>query len=129
MLRGAGRWLPVCCVMMLSQNVFAASNLSVFLRNFYTDYEVVKQCSGQAQLTAADAEAAKAAIAKIETHYLQREASLDKNRLLKEAVANKDAGLKMVNGSRKVDLRQYCRVTLNELVTKGQEIDVNTPAK
>jgi hypothetical protein len=56
---------------------------------------------------------------------LQRDASLNKDRLLKEAVANKDQGFKMVAATRKVDLKQYCRVSLNELLTKAREIDDN----
>ena len=90
---------------------------------------MVKQCLEQAQLPPDDAETAKAAIAKIETHYLQRDASLNKDRLLKEAVANKDQGFKMVAATRKVDLKQYCRVSLNELLTKAQEIDSSTRPK
>ena len=129
MLRAANQWLLVCCVVVIAQGAHAASNLSVFLKNFYTDYEVVKQCSDQAALTSADAETAKAAIAKIETHYLQRDASLNKDRLRQEAVANKNAGFKMVNTTRKVDLGQYCRVSLNELVAKEQEIDSGGTAK
>ncbi|HYJ59806.1 MAG TPA: hypothetical protein VEW64_10775 [Methyloceanibacter sp.] len=121
MLRGAGGWLLVGCVVLVAHGAQAA-NLSVSLRNFYTEYEVVKQCLVQAQLPPDDAETAKAAIGKIETHYLQRDASINKDRLLKEAVANKDQGLKMVTATRKVDLRQYCRVSLNELLTKAEEI-------
>jgi hypothetical protein len=93
------------------------------LKNFYTEYEVVKQCLEQAQLPPDDAGTARAAIAKIETHYLQRDASINKDRLLKEAVANKDQGFKMVAATRKVDLRQYCRLSLNELLTKAREIE------
>ena len=65
----------------------------------------------------------KAAIAKIETHYLQRDASINKDRLLKEAVANKDEGFRIATRSRKSDLRQYCRISLNELLAKAEEID------
>ena len=124
MRRAVGGWL-VAGLMMVSGGAQGA-NLSTFLRGFYTEYEVVKQCLEQAQLPPHDAETAKAAIAKIETHYLQRDASLNKDRLLKEAVANKDQGFKMVAATRKVDLKQYCRVSLNELLTKAQEIDSST---
>ncbi len=125
MLRGVGAWLLAGCVVLSAHGVQGAS-LSVSLKNFYTEYEVVKQCLEQAQLPPDDAETAEAAIAKIEMHYLQRDASLNKDRLLKEAVANKDQGFKMVAATRKVNLRQYCRVSLNELLTKAQEIDSST---
>lgn len=129
MFHAVNRWLLVCCVIGITQSAYAASNLAVFLKNFYTDYEVVKQCSGQAQLTPSDVETAKTAMAAIEKHYLQRDASLDKGRLQQEAVANKNAGFKMVNTTRKVDLGQYCRVSLNELVGKEREIDGAGTAK
>lgn len=121
MSRGAGGWLLIGWVVLVAHGAQAA-NLSVSLRNFYTEYEVVKQCLEQAQLPPDDAETAKAAMARIETHYLQRDTSINKDRLLKEAVANKDQGFKMVTATRKVDLRQYCRVSLNELLTKAEEI-------
>jgi hypothetical protein len=124
MLRGAGGWLLVGCVVLVVHGAQGA-NLSVSLKNFYTEYEVVKQCLDQAQLPPDDAETAKAAMAKIETHYLQRDTSINKDRLLKEAVANKDQGFKMVAATRKVDLRQYCRVSLNELLIKAEEIEAS----
>jgi hypothetical protein len=124
MLRGAGGWLLVGCVVLVAHGAQGA-NLSVSLKNFYTEYEVVKQCLDQAQLPPDDAETAKAAMAKIETHYLQRDTSINKDRLLKEAVANKDQGFKMVAATRKVDLRQYCRVSLNELLIKAEEIEAS----
>jgi hypothetical protein len=123
-LRGAGGWLLVGYVVLVAHGAQGA-NLSVSLKNFYTEYEVVKQCLDQAQLPPDDAETAKAAMAKIETHYLQRDTSINKDRLLKEAVANKDQGFKMVAATRKVDLRQYCRVSLNELLIKAEEIEAS----
>jgi hypothetical protein len=101
-----------------------ASNLSTSLKNFYAEYEVVKQCADQAQLTAADADQAKAAIAKIEAHYLQRDASIDKERVLKAAVADKNDGFRIATrNSNNTDLRFYCRVSLKELLAKAEEID------
>ncbi len=128
MLRGIGGWLLAGCVALIAHGAQGA-NLSVSLRNFYTEYEVVKQCLDQAQLPPDDAETAKAAIAKIETHYVQRDTSINKDRLRKEAAANKDQGFKMVAATRKVDLRQYCRVSLNELLTKAQEIEANAKSQ
>jgi hypothetical protein len=70
MRRGAGGWLLAGCVVAISQGALGA-NLSTSLKNFYAEYEIVLQCQQQAQLAAADADQAKAAIAKIETHYLR----------------------------------------------------------
>jgi hypothetical protein len=128
MRRSAGGWLLAGCVVLISQGAFAA-NLSASLKNFYTEYEVVKQCQEEAQLSAADADQAKAAMAKIETHYLQRDASINKDRLLKEAVVNKDEGFRIATRSLKSDLRQYCRVSLKELLAKAEEIDASPTAR
>jgi hypothetical protein len=128
MRRSAGGWLLAGCVVLILQGAFAA-NLSASLKNFYTEYEVVKQCQEEAQLSAADADQAKAAMAKIETQYLQRDASIDKDRLLKEAVVNKDEGFRIATRSLKSDLRQYCRVSLKELVAKAEEIDASPTAR
>jgi hypothetical protein len=119
---GADGWLLAGSVMLMSQGALGVS-LSASLKNFYAEYEVVRQCQEQAQLTSDDAAAAKAAIAKIETHYLQRDSSIDKERLLKEAVANKDEGFRIVTRSGKSDLRPYCRMSLKELLAKAEEID------
>jgi hypothetical protein len=97
-------------------------NLSTSLKNFYAEYEVVKQCAGQAQLTATDAELAKAAIAKIEAHYLQRDASIDKDRVLQAAIADKNEGIRIATRNHNADLKHYCRVSLKELLAKAAEI-------
>ena len=103
-----------------------ASNLSTSLKNFYAEYEVVKQCAEEAQLTAADAEVAKAAIDKIEAHYLERDSSINKERVLKAAVADKDEGFRIATRGNKADLRPYCRVSLKELLAKAEEIEANS---
>lgn len=121
MLR-AGAWLFAACLVLVSHGALAVS-LSASLRNFYTEYEVVKQCEQQAHLSAADTENAKQAIAKIEAHYLQRDARIDKDVLLKEAVVNKDEGFRIATRGLKNNLREYCRVSFNDLMTKAQEID------
>jgi hypothetical protein len=118
--RAAG-WL-VAGLAMVWGGALAAS-LSTSLKNFYAQNEVVKQCAQDAQLTAADAELAGAAIAKIEAHYLQRDASIDKERVLKAAVADKNEGLRIATRGSKSDLRPYCRLSLKELLEKAKEID------
>jgi hypothetical protein len=123
MRRGAAGWL-VAGLAVVSGGALA-SNLSTSLKNFYAEFEVVKQCAEEAQLTAADAELAKAAIAKIETHYLRRDASINKERVLKAAVADKDEGFRIATRGNKSDLRPYCRVSLKELLAKAEEIDAS----
>ena len=121
MRRGAVGWILAGSVVLISQGAFGA-NLSTSLKNFYAEYEVVKQCAQEAQLTAADAESAKAAIAKIEAHYLQRDASIDKERLLKQAVADKNDGFRIATRNKNSDLKYFCRVSLNELLAKADEV-------
>jgi hypothetical protein len=75
--------------------------------------------------SAADAELAKTAMAKIETHYLARDSRINKDALLKAAVANKNEGFRIATRGSKVDLRQYCRATLKELLDKAEEIDAS----
>lgn len=128
MLRGIGGWLLAGGAVLMAHGAQGAS-LSVSLKNFYTEYEVVKQCLAQSQLPPDDAETAKAAITKIELHYLQRDAKINTDRLRKEAVANKDRGFQMVTATRKVDLRQYCRVSLNELLTKAKELEASAKSQ
>jgi hypothetical protein len=120
--RAAG-WL-VAGLAMVSGGALGG-NLSTSLKNFYAEYEVVKQCAEEAQLTAVDAEMAKAAMAKIEAHYLRRDASLNKERLLKAAVADKDEGFRIATRGSKSDLRPYCRVSLKELLAKAEEIEAS----
>jgi trimethylamine:corrinoid methyltransferase-like protein len=120
--RAAG-WL-VAGLAMVSGGALA-SNLSTSLKNFYAEYEVVKQCAEEAQLTATDAELAKAAIAKIEAHYLGRDASIDKDRVLKAAIADKNDGFRIATRGAKSDLRPYCRVSLKELLAKAEELDAS----
>lgn len=124
----AGGWLLAGYVVLMSQGALGA-NLSASLRNFYAEYAIVLQCQEQAQLSATDADAAKAAIAKIETHYLQRDSAIDKDRLLKQAVADKNEGFKILARSGPSGLRPYCRQSLNELLAKGDEIDPSGQAQ
>jgi hypothetical protein len=119
---GAWGWLVAGCVVLMSQSALGAK-LSASLRNFYTVYEVVKQCHEEAQLSSASAESAKTAMAKIETYYLQKDASIDKAKLLHEAVANKDDGFRIATRNTNSDLKSYCRASLKELLAKAEEVD------
>ncbi|HXG77762.1 MAG TPA: hypothetical protein VNJ31_00295 [Methyloceanibacter sp.] len=122
MVRRAG-WCFVVLVAAMGHGALAA-NLSTSLKNFYAEYEVVKLCAEEAQLSAADAELAKAAIDKIEAHYLKRDASINKERVLKAAIADKDEGIRIATrGGNKSDLGTYCRVSLKELLAKAEEIE------
>ena len=51
---------------------------------------------------------------------------MKKDALLKVAIANKDEGFRIATRSLKSNVRQYCRVTLNELLAKAEEIDAST---
>jgi hypothetical protein len=121
MRRGVGGLLLIGCVVLVSQSALGVS-LSTSLKNFYAEYEVVKQCAGQAQLSAADAELAKGAIDKIEAYYLGRDASIDKERVLKAAIADKNEGFRIATRNNNSDLKHYCRVSLKELLAKAEEI-------
>lgn len=119
---GAWGWTLAFCA-MLASGAASAVSLSASLKNYYAEYEVVRQCQSEAQLSADDAEAAKTAIAKIESHYLQKDSSIDKDHLLKQAVADKDEGFRIVARSGVAGLRPYCRMSLKELLEKAEEID------
>jgi hypothetical protein len=101
----------------------AAPSLSMFLKNYYTDYEIVLDCSGKSHLSAADAEAAKGAIAKIEAYYLNRDPSIDKARVMKQAASNKNDAFKMMKTQTAVDAGRFCKASLNDLVGKLREIE------
>ena len=121
MRRDARGWILAGSLVLMSQGALGAS-LSTALKNFYAEYEVVKQCQEEAQLSAADAERAKGAIAKIEAHYLQRDASIDKERLLKQAVADKNDGYRIATRNSNSDLKYFCRASLKELLEKAEEV-------
>ena len=123
MLRFAGPVLFASSIVLLSHGAQAAPGLSVSLKNYYTDYEIVLECSGDEHLTAADAEAAKTAIAKIEAHYLSRDPSINKEHLLQQAASNKTAAFKMVKGQNPVEAGRFCKASLNDLVGKLRELD------
>jgi len=119
---GAGGWLLAFCVVLISQGALGG-NLSASLKNFYAEYEIVLQCEQQAHLSEADADAAEAAIEKIEAYYLQKDSSIDKEHLLKAAVADKNEGFRIMARSGVSGLRPYCRQSLHDLLGKAGEID------
>ena len=123
MPRFSGYLLLAPLAILLPLGAQAAPGLSVSLKNYYTDYEIVIECSGTSHLSAEDAEAAKSAIAKIEAHYLNRDPSIDKAGLLKQAVSNKNAAFKMVKGQNQIEAGRFCKASLNDLVGKLREID------
>jgi hypothetical protein len=130
MFRWADRFLLACCAILLPLAAHAAPQLSMYLKNYYADYQIVQDCSDKAKLTAGDVQAAKDAMAKIEAYYMHRDSSIDKDRVLKQAASNKNAAYKMMKETNKVDARQFCRASLNDLVSKLKEIDADaTPKK
>lgn len=105
----------------------AAPHLGVYLKTYYTDYEIVKDCVTRNRLSAGDADAAKAAIAKVEAYYLHRDPMIKKDVLTKQAASNKDAAFKMMLTTQKVDLREFCRASLNDLMDKLHDIGAAAP--
>jgi hypothetical protein len=128
MFRLTDRFLLPCCAILLPLAAHA-SPLSVYLRNYYTEYQVVKECAARADLPAEDAATAKGAITKIEAYYLRRDASIDKASLVKQAVKNKNAAFKMLIGTDKIDPREFCLGSLHDLLGKSRDIVADTAAE
>jgi hypothetical protein len=129
MVRFAYRFPLAGCAILLSLAVQASSHLGVYLKTYYTDFQIVKACVAQSRLKAADAETAKAAILKIEAYYLHRDPSIKKDVLLKQAISNTNVAFKMMNTTNKVDIPQYCRSSLAELVDKAHQIESGATTK
>jgi hypothetical protein len=124
MVRLAKRFLLAGTGILLSLAAYAASpHLGIYLKTYYTDYEIVKDCTTRGRLSAGDAEAAKAAMAKVEAYYLRRDPSIKKDVLIKLAASNKNAAFKMMLTTQKVDLREFCRASLNDLMDKLHDIE------
>jgi hypothetical protein len=122
--RGARGLLLAGVGTLLSLAAYAAApHLGIYLKTYYTDYEIIKECTAHSRLSAGDAEAAKAALAKIEAYYLHRDPSIKKDVLIKQATSNKDAAFKMMQATQKVDLRQFCRAALNDLTDKLHDVE------
>ena len=118
---GAGGWLLAGFVVLVSQAALA-SNSSISLKNYYAEYEVVLQCQLMDKLSSEDSDAAKSAIAKIETYYLKRDSKINKDHVLKQAIADKNEGFKIMARSGDDGLRPYCRQSLHDLLTKADDI-------
>lgn len=118
---GTTGWLVAGFVVVMSQGALA-SNLSISLKNYYAEYEVALQCQLQNQLSPEDADAAKKAIAKIEAYYLKRDSKIKKDHVLKQAIADKNEGFRIMARSGDDGLRAYCRQSLHDLLTKADDI-------
>lgn len=104
----------------------ATPHLGIYLKAYYIDYEIIKDCATRGHLSDKDVENAKAALAKIEADYLRRDPEIKKDVLMKQATSNKNTGFKMIYETGKVDLRQYCRASLNDIVGKLQDIETGS---
>lgn len=128
MVRPTVWFLLACCAALLPLAAHA-EGLSIYLRNYYTEYQVVRDCSDHANLTAEDAAEAEEAMAKIEAYYLSRDSSINKDKLVKQAVSNKNQAFKMMKQTSKVDAREFCRGSFNDLVGKVRDIEAGAPPK
>jgi hypothetical protein len=129
MVRFTHRFLLAGGAILLSLAAQASPHLGVYLKTYYTDFQIVKACVAQSHLKAADAETAKNAISKVEAYYLNKDPSIKKDILLKQAISNTKAAFKMMNTTHKVDIPQYCRSSLDELVDKAHQIESGATTK
>jgi hypothetical protein len=118
MFRLADRFVLPCCAVLLPLAAHS-SPLSIYLRDYYTEYQVVKECNVRARLSADDAATAKSAITTIEAYYLRRDPAIDKTSLKKQAIRNKNSAFKMVMQTDKVDLREFCLGSLQFSATRA----------
>ena len=98
------------------------THLGVYLKTYYTDFQLVTDCAAHHRLTAADVAKAKDALAKIEAHYLQRDPAINKDKLMKQALANNKVAYKMMaetQGRPGV----FCRSSLNDLKSKLHDLE------
>jgi len=125
----ADRLILAAAVILLPLAAHAATqHLGPYLKTYYSDFAIVKECAGRRQLSAGDVDAAKAAIAKLEAYYLQRDPAIKKDVLSKQAVSDKNIAFKMMAETGKVDLRQFCRASLNDITGKLHDIEAAAPA-
>jgi hypothetical protein len=125
----ADRLLLAAVVSVLPPAAYAATqHLGAYLKTYYSDFAIVKECVGRHQLSAGDVDNAKAAIAKIEAYYLQRDPAIKKDVLSKQAVSDKNIAFKMMMETGKVDLRQFCHASLNDIMSKLHDIEAAAPA-
>lgn len=100
----------------------AAISLSVALKNYYAEYEIVEQCARQSQLTKEEVDTAGTALVVIEKYYLGRDQDLNTAHLKRQAVADKNDSFKILERSGESGVRPYCQMSLNELVRKAKEV-------
>jgi hypothetical protein len=129
MSRLAYRFCLAACAGFLSLSAQAATHLGVYLKTYYTDFQVVTDCSNHHRLTAADVAKAKDALTKIEAYYLRRDPAINKEKLMKQALANNRVAYKMMAETQKIDPGVFCRSSLNDLMSKLREIDGDATAK
>jgi hypothetical protein len=118
---GARGWSLAFCAVLMSGSAFAVS-LSASLKNYYAEFEIVLECEVKEHLSTKDADAAEAAIDKIEDYYLGRDASINTESLQKKAVSDKNEGFRIMARSGG-GLQPYCRQSLRELLIKAKEIE------
>jgi len=129
MPRLAYRFAFAACAVLLPLSAQASTHLGVYLKTYYTDFQVVQDCSDHHHMTAADVAKAKDALAKIEAYYLRRDPSINKEKLMKQALANNKVAYKMMAETQKIDPGVFCRSSLNDLMSKLREIDGDATAK
>jgi hypothetical protein len=124
MPRLAYRFSIAACAIWLPLAAQAAQpHLGPYLKTYYTDYLVVKDCADQHHLSAGDVAKAKDALTKIEAYYVHRDPSINKDKLMKLAISNKAAAYKIMRETQKVDAGVYCRSSLNDLMGKLHDIN------
>ena len=130
MLRLAKRIPMAMCVVLLPLAVQAATqHLGMYLKTYYTDYQVVRDCAAHHHLAQGDVDKAKDALTKIEAYYLQRDPSINKDKLMKQALSNNKIAYKMMTETQKVDAGVYCRSSLNDIMGKLHDIGAEAKAK
>jgi hypothetical protein len=130
MPRLASRFVFCCCAALLSVSAQAAEpHLGLYLKTYYTDYQVVKDCAAQHHLADDDVAKAKAALAKIEAYYVKRDPAINKDKLMKLAIQNKAIAYKIMRETGKVDVGVYCRSTLKDLMSKLHDIGAEAANK
>ena len=126
----AKRLFLASCACLLSLPAQADQpHLGLYLKTYYTDFQVVKDCAAQHHLTDADVARAKDALAKIEAYYVKRDPAINKDKLMRQALANNKVAYKMMAETQKVDAGVFCRSSLNDLKSKLRDIEADATAK
>ncbi|MFZ0398692.1 MAG: hypothetical protein WBF49_06835 [Methyloceanibacter sp.] len=125
----AKRLFLASCACLLSLSAQASTHLGVYLKTYYTDFQLVTDCAAHHRLTAADVAKAKDALAKIEAYYLRRDPAINKDKLMKQALANNKVAYKMMAETQKVDPGVFCRSSMNDLMSKLRDIDADATVK